>query len=391
MKRTLRPDLSAAEAAARAGEELREARLALGVTLEEAAERLRIRRPYLEALEEGRLSDLPGAAYAVGFLRTYAQALGLDAEAMIRPFQERGAAAGRPGLAGAVGGAAAAAGRRVELVFPEPAPERSVPPGVVVLAGAALAIGAYAAWYNWSGSGERMVDAVPPLPSHLEQVVAVGEGPSALPQGPGIAVVPPSAAGAQPAPGASTAAAVPTTPGTGDGGAGAAAASPAATPTRALAATMAVPAAPSPAGLAGGPAASSSDAAAPAPAATVAPEPPPAASRILLRARAETHVMVREARSPGRAPLLNRILRPGESYAVPPQEGLELSVGRAHALEVLVDGEPAPALAGLRGRRRNIPLDADRLKAGPIAAARPGAPRQASAPGERAPEGTVTR
>ncbi len=390
MKRSLRPDLSAAEAAARAGEELREARLALGVTLEEAAERLRIRRPYLQALEEGRLSDLPGAAYAVGFLRTYAQALGLDAEAMIRPFQERGAAAGRPGLAGAVGGAAAAAGRRIELVFPEPAPERSVPPGVVVLAGAALAIGAYVAWYNWSGSGERMVDAVPPLPSHLEQVVAVGEGPPALPQGPGVAVVPLSGAGAQPAPGASTAAAVPTSPGAGDGGAGAVAASPAATPTRALAATMAVPVAPSPAGLAGGPAASPPEAA-PAPAATVEPEPSPAASRILLRARAETHVMVREARSPGRAPLLNRILRPGESYAVPPQEGLELSVGRAHALEVLVDGEPAPALAGLRGRRSNIPLDAERLKAGPIAAVRPAAARQAPAPGERAPEGTVTR
>ena len=77
MKRPFRPEPSAGEAA-RLGEELRDARFALGFSIEDIAASLRIRRPYLVALEEGRVRDLPAPAYAVGFVRTYARALGLD-------------------------------------------------------------------------------------------------------------------------------------------------------------------------------------------------------------------------------------------------------------------------------------------------------------------------
>ncbi|GGG42179.1 hypothetical protein GCM10010964_32080 [Caldovatus sediminis] len=385
MKRPLRPDIVAAEAAARAGEELREARLALGLTLEEVAQRLRIRRPYLQALEEGRLGDLPAAVYAVGFLRSYAEALGLDAEAMIRRFRERGVAAGPRGLAGAVGGAAAAAGRRTDLVFPEPAQDRGMPAGLVVLAGAVVAIGAYAAWYNWSGSADRIVDAVPPVPSRFEQAVGEAAGPAALSEQAGIGFTP--AARIPPAPGAATGPRP--AAGAGEGGMAPAGTSPA-TPTQALAATVAAPAAPRPVGTGDAFAADVPGRAAPAPAeperdaaVTAVPDPTPAAGRIVLHARAETWVSVREAGG-GRAALLNRILQPGETFAVPPREGLVLSVGRPDALEVLVDGEPVPVLDGPRGRRSNIPLDAERLKAGPAGASQSAtAQRPAGAPTPR--------
>ena len=66
------------EGAARVGAELRHARERLGWTVAQVAESLRIRQPYLAAIEEGRLGELPGNAYAMGFVRTYATALGLD-------------------------------------------------------------------------------------------------------------------------------------------------------------------------------------------------------------------------------------------------------------------------------------------------------------------------
>jgi cytoskeleton protein RodZ len=61
------------------GERLREARLARGESLADAAAVLRIRPAFLEALESGDHSCLPGDAYASGFLRCYAGHLGLRA------------------------------------------------------------------------------------------------------------------------------------------------------------------------------------------------------------------------------------------------------------------------------------------------------------------------
>jgi cytoskeleton protein RodZ len=56
-----------------------------------------------------------------------------------------------------------------DLVFPEPVPRRGIPTGVLAALGLALAMGGYIAWYQWSGRGERVVDAVPPLPPRLER------------------------------------------------------------------------------------------------------------------------------------------------------------------------------------------------------------------------------
>lgn len=65
------------------GERLRAAREARGLSLEEAAEGTRIKRVYLEALENEAFSVLPSPAHARGFLRRYARWLGLDEAALL--------------------------------------------------------------------------------------------------------------------------------------------------------------------------------------------------------------------------------------------------------------------------------------------------------------------
>ncbi len=67
---------------------LRQAREQRGQDLESVARALRIRHPYLVAIEEGRYRDLPGAPYASGFVRSYSEYLGLDATEMLRRFRE---------------------------------------------------------------------------------------------------------------------------------------------------------------------------------------------------------------------------------------------------------------------------------------------------------------
>lgn len=62
----------------KAGERLRAAREEAGLSRGDVAVRTKIAERHLLAIEEGRFGDLAAPAYAVGFARTYARALGLD-------------------------------------------------------------------------------------------------------------------------------------------------------------------------------------------------------------------------------------------------------------------------------------------------------------------------
>jgi transcriptional regulator with XRE-family HTH domain len=68
------------------GERLRAAREKRALSLEEAERQTRIRAKFLEALESGDISVLPSATHAKGFLRNYAQFLGMDADAVVLEF-----------------------------------------------------------------------------------------------------------------------------------------------------------------------------------------------------------------------------------------------------------------------------------------------------------------
>lgn len=76
------------EDAWRAGRKLSEARRQRGWTLDEVADRIRVRREFLEALEEMNVKLLPGKAYVLAFLRSYARELGIEEKALVDQFQD---------------------------------------------------------------------------------------------------------------------------------------------------------------------------------------------------------------------------------------------------------------------------------------------------------------
>lgn len=69
------------------GELLREARLEKGMTLEEVENLTKIRKRYLEAIEEGQFNVLPGSFYVRAFVKNYAETVGLDAEQVLRIYR----------------------------------------------------------------------------------------------------------------------------------------------------------------------------------------------------------------------------------------------------------------------------------------------------------------
>ena len=71
------------------GEQLRRAREAKGMSLDDVASRTRIPIRHLQNIEREEWDALPAATYAVGFTRNYANAVGLDGAAMARALRDR--------------------------------------------------------------------------------------------------------------------------------------------------------------------------------------------------------------------------------------------------------------------------------------------------------------
>ncbi len=65
------------------GQQLREARLARGLSLDDIQEMTKIRKRYLEAIEMGDYKVLPGSFYVRAFIKTYAETVGLDADELL--------------------------------------------------------------------------------------------------------------------------------------------------------------------------------------------------------------------------------------------------------------------------------------------------------------------
>ena len=323
MMSTVTPLVTEPPVAARAGADLRAARERLGLSLDDVAFNLRIRRPHLEALEDGHIASLPGNAYAVAFVRTYANAIGLDAEEMVRRFKAE----------------ATAFSRRPDLVFPVPMPERGLPAGAVVLLGLLLAIGAYAGWYRLSGEGRLPAETATAIPERLAPLAE-----QALPPAP----APLAAITTSPPP--KIALAVPAAP---DGVATPIAPVVTISPTSAAAAQL-------PPRLADVPLTDG-----------LTPDLPPAAqiadaSRIMLRASADSWLMVKDRNG---IVLLNRVLKAGETWSVPPRPDLTLTTGNAGGTDIVVDGTTTPALGASGAVRRDLPLDPDQIKEGKLAMA----------------------
>lgn len=73
----------------RIGQVLEQARDRAGLEITDVEDRTKIRGKYLRALESEDWGELPSSAYAKGFLRTYAQLLGLDAETLVDEYRRQ--------------------------------------------------------------------------------------------------------------------------------------------------------------------------------------------------------------------------------------------------------------------------------------------------------------
>jgi transcriptional regulator with XRE-family HTH domain len=69
------------------GQALKAIREARGLSLDEVAEATRVRRAYLADIEAMRLDRLPSRPFTTGYIRAYAEALGLDGEAAAERFK----------------------------------------------------------------------------------------------------------------------------------------------------------------------------------------------------------------------------------------------------------------------------------------------------------------
>src|ERR1700679_2876480 len=84
------------------GQDLRAARQRRGDDLATVSRNLKIRKDHLEALEEDRFEALPGRTYAVGFVRTYSDYLGLDAVQCVERFKREIAGRGEAPVSGSI-------------------------------------------------------------------------------------------------------------------------------------------------------------------------------------------------------------------------------------------------------------------------------------------------
>jgi cytoskeleton protein RodZ len=391
------------------GEILRRRRESYGQDLPTVAAQLHIRLTYLRAVESGRFKDLPGMAYAAGFVRSYGDYLGLDGEELVRLFREE----------------VAGVDRQVRLNVPIVASEGRIPGGAILLLSGFLALLAYGVWYYLADRHKSFLDMVPEVPSQLRAILGkevptnVATAPPVVkPQGTAITAQEGTAqATATPAPagsatqGAGTPDPVPgpgtttqggatesgaTQGGTIQGGAPivlGAAPAPSSTATAAGAspsaaasqhATAAPPPAPGASAEAPGTPAATSVLVAPEdlplspaefgslmaahqpPGPDGQPAPPPAqvvmaspGARVKLVARMDSWVQIND--KTGKT-YYSAVLRAGQAIEVPNQPGLLLTAGNAGGLDILVDGAPTPSLGAVGLVKRDLPLDPAGLK-----------------------------
>lgn len=288
------------------GQDLRAARLRRGDDLATVSKALKIRKDHLEAIEEDRLESLPGRTYAVGFVRSYADYLGLDAVQCVERFKAE--IAGRTD---------ADSQPQVQVIDEDD--QRRLPQGWKIIAVVIVLLMGYGAYYVLTSSSTAV--AVPPAPGTT--IVPLPQKPA-----PQATVVPATPAPVTPAPQQD-----------------AALAPPGAT-TDALAPTPPPAAEPLPQGTVYGQL--------------------NANARVVLRVHQPTRVLVQ---GPDGRVYINRTLQRGDTYNVPNIVGLTLTTTNANIVEVDLDGQSMGFAGRDAGMAEAVSLDpqsiVDRSNGGP--------------------------
>jgi cytoskeleton protein RodZ len=133
------------------GSSLRSARERRKLELADVERATHIRTKYLRALEDERFDVLPGPAYVKGFLRTYADYLGLDGQQFLAEYNTRFPVADAPEMAPLV---------RVR-------PRRRLLDARLVVIPVAVAIGLFVWRMGSGGGGPEQAAFVPTAPVHV--------------------------------------------------------------------------------------------------------------------------------------------------------------------------------------------------------------------------------
>ena len=141
------------------GEVLREARHKSNQSLSQISSLLRIRHDYLKAIENGTPDDIPGTTYAIGFIKSYSNYLGIDPEAYIKSLKTQ---VQNPEL-------------KNSNVFPSPAPEGKIPGVMVIFTTILITVGIVLIWNNLQKTSTDSSTQHDVIKSRTNTIIAVGE------------------------------------------------------------------------------------------------------------------------------------------------------------------------------------------------------------------------
>jgi cytoskeleton protein RodZ len=279
------------------GQDLRAARLRRGDDLASVSRALKIRKDHLEALEEDHFEQLPGRAYAIGFVRSYADYLGIDPVQCVDRFKQEIAGRGNDALPAAA--------------LPSVEEERQLPHGWLIIAAVVVLLIGYGV-YRLAVSADSLVNQpVAAVPQQLAPKIAKIAPKRVTPAQP--TAIPNPAAPATP--GAQASAIPPAATGP---------ANPAAVP----------PAAALPVGQEYGQQNKN--------------------ARVILRIKQPTRILVEG--SDGRV-FINRALNAGDTYRVPLADGVTLTAQDGAAIELDLDGQAMGTAGSGTETVEALPLD----------------------------------
>ena len=312
------------------GEVLRRARVHYGQSLKDVEKNIRIRASQIEAIETGNYENLPGRVYAIGFVRSYAEYLGLDGGQVVSLFKAQ----------------SMNANVRPEFHFPAPASESKLPSRWVLIGSLAATVLLVMFWWSTTEHSREIVKNVPAVPLELREKAGIPElmDESGEVQS-DVDLAAADEVGAEPVTAALTQGAPDST-------------------ASAETESVAVPASGSLEGsvVAAKPAAevSGEDSAALPQTPAKQPVTNGAENGITLNIVENSWVEIRD--QSGKT-IVSKVLKVGDQYFVPNRPDLQMSLGNAGGVEVVIDGKTMPPL-GARGEvRRDISLDVDALRA----------------------------
>ena len=145
--------------AAEFGAALRSIREGKNLELYDIAKTLRIREDYLKGIENGQFDSLPGPAYANGFVRTYANYLGLEIDEVMRRYKL--AIASKPS--------------NPSLTNLSPPAEARLPSGFVLMVALVLAVSTYGVWYYFMVRDQSSTETISALPGTITNSAGLTE------------------------------------------------------------------------------------------------------------------------------------------------------------------------------------------------------------------------